>query len=465
MAIKEDERNAWLKLTDQERKEALGMADEYLHFLNTAKTERETVSFLEEHLTANGFIALPSVQKLKAGQKIFIKERDKIAAAAIIGKKPFIDGLNIVASHSDVPRLDLKPSPLYEDSGLALFKTHYYGGIKKYQWTALPLALHGVVVKKSGEKVDVRIGEDDDDPVFTITDLLPHLAKDQMEKKMSEGITGEGLNVLIGSLPNTKGDKKEKEKDRIKAAIKQHLQARYGIDEEDFTSADLQVVPALKAREIGFDRSMIGAYGQDDRISVFTSLKALLDVEKPQRTVMCVFADKEEIGSVGNTGLRSYFIENALSDLMEKAGPVDYHHIRKALRASHALSADVNGALDPNYGEVFDKMNSAKVGEGVSVTKYTGSRGKYDASEAHAEFVAAIRNLFDENEVPWQIGELGKVDQGGGGTVAQFLARYGMDVLDCGVAILGMHSPYEVASVADIYAAYKAYLVFMKHFK
>lgn len=457
---KEKEKNAWLQLDKAGRQAVEDLAREYISFLNLVKTEREAASFIESQLKLAGFKPLDGAGKLKAGSRVYIKERGKIVAAAVIGKKPLAEGCNIVASHADVPRLDLKQSPLYEDSGMALFKTHYYGGIKKYQWTALPLALHGVVVKKNGEVLDVCIGESEADPVFTITDLLPHLAKDQMEKKMSEAVTGEGLNLLVGSIPSGE----PKDKDRIKRAVLDILRSRYGIEEDDFTSAELEAVPAIKAREVGLDRSLIGGYGQDDRVSVYTSLKALLEVEKPNRTALCIFADKEEIGSVGNTGLRSYFIENTIADLMAGTGGVDFYQVRRALRSSHALSADVNGALDPNYEGVFDRLNSARIGEGVCVTKFTGSRGKVDSSDANPEFIASIRRLFDDNRVAWQTGELGKVDMGGGGTVAMFLARYGMEVLDCGVALLGMHSPFEVASKVDVYSAYKAYRVFMQNF-
>lgn len=460
MAMAEKERNAWLRATEQERKEFDKLGSGYIEFLNAAKTERETVGWIEDQAAAARFSALQDVKSLKPGSRVVITAKHKIAVLAVIGQKPMTEGFNIVVSHGDAPRIDLKPAPLYEDGGLALFKTHYYGGIKKYQWTAIPLALHGVVIKTSGEKIEVKIGEAERDPVFTITDLLPHLAKDQMEKKMSEGITGEGLNILIGSYPVKKGG----DKDKIKEAIKNILKTKYGIEDDDFVSAELQLVPALKAREIGFDRSLIGAYGQDDRSCVYASVRAVMDVKKPEHTALCVVADKEEIGSVGNTGLRSYFLENAVADLMNKAGVKDYYQVMTALRSSHALSADVNGALDPNYEGVFDKMNSSIMGEGISLTKYTGSRGKYDASDANPEFVARVRRLFDENDVTWQVGELGKVDQGGGGTVAQFLARYGMEVLDCGVALLGMHSPYEVVSKADLYSTYKAYKVFMQNF-
>jgi aspartyl aminopeptidase len=458
---KEVERNAWIKIPEREKKDIEILGADYLAFLNQAKTERETVNYLERLATAGKFSSWEEVKKLKPGQKIFISQKNKVFIAIVIGERPLSEGFNIIAAHGDTPRLDLKPVPLYEDCGLALFKTHYYGGIKKYQWTALPLALHGVVIKKSGKTVTVTLGEEESDPVFTITDLLPHLAKDQMEKKLSEGVTGEALNILVGSTPASES----KEKERIKESIQKILQTKYDIEQDDFASAELQLVPALKAREVGFDRSLIGSYGQDDRVSAFTAFKALTEIKKPPRTAVVVVADKEEIGSVGNTGLRSYFLENTLADLMSKAGNFEYYHLRSAMRFSYALSADVNGALDPNYEGVFDKLNSSVVGQGVSINKYTGSRGKYDASDANPEFVARIRKLFDDNQVPWQLGELGKVDQGGGGTVAQFLARYGMDVLDCGVALMGMHSPFEIASKADIYAAYKAYRVFMESFQ
>jgi aspartyl aminopeptidase len=457
----ERERNAWLMASESERQEIEALGRKYIRFLNRAKTERETVSYLKEELQENNFVDLKDLNELRPGQRVFIDHKGKAAVAAVIGEKPFIEGFNIVASHTDTPRLDLKPAPLYEDAGLALFKTHYYGGIKKYQWTALPLSMHGIAVKKSGEKIEISIGEEEDDPVFTITDLLIHLAKDQMEKKMSEAITGEDLNILVGSLPLESGP----EKDKIKAAIRKILQEKYNIEDDDFSSAEIQMVPAMKAREIGFDRSLIGGYGQDDRVCVFTSFRALLEVNAPSRTAVCVFADKEEIGSVGNTGLRSFLLENVIIDLMNKNGHAEYYQVMQALRSSYALSADVNGALDPNHEGAFDKRNSSFIGRGVALTKYTGSRGKVESNDANPEYLARIRRLFDDHGVAWQVGELGKVDQGGGGTVAYLLSRYGMEVVDCGVALLGMHSPFEVAAKSDIYAAYKAYKVFMQDFK
>lgn len=459
MAQKKEERvkNAWLNIDEEERVQAFHLAARYIDFLNQAKTERETADFIENAAREKGFVDLARAKGIAEGQKFLLKYKNKISALVVIGNTPLENGFNIVASHTDAPRLDLKPMPLYETDGMALLKTHYYGGIKKYQWTAIPLALHGVIVKKNGDRLVVRLGEDEQEPAFTISDLLPHLAREQMEKKMSEAVTGEGLNILVGSIPEAGEDK-----DKIKAAILKLLREKYGIEEDDFTSAELEAVPAFKAREIGFDRSLVGAYGQDDRVSVFTSLEAILALQQPSRTAICIFADKEEIGSTGNTGLRSYFIENLVAELFHRSGRQDYFLVRKALACSHALSADVNSAVDPNYEQVFEKMNNSFLGEGLVVTKYTGSRGKYDASDANPEFVAWIRHLFDENRVTWQVGELGKVDEGGGGTVAQYLARYGMDVLDCGVALLGMHSPFEVASKADIYLAYKGYKVFLE---
>lgn len=461
MAVEKRERNAWLSASETERNEMTALGQEYLRFLNRAKTERETVSFIKQQAREKDFVALKDLGELRPGQRVFMEHKGKAAIAAVIGHRPFVEGFNIVASHADTPRLDLKPAPLYEEAGMALFKTHYYGGIKKYQWTALPLSMHGVIIKKSGQKIEVTIGEEENDPVFTITDLLIHLAKDQMEKKMGEGVGGEDLNILVGSLPLEPGP----EKDKIKEAIKQILRERYDVEDDDFASAEIQMVPAMKAREIGFDRSLIGGYGQDDRVCVFASFRALLEVTIPSRTAVCVFADKEEIGSVGNTGLRSYLLEDAVADLMNQNGHSDYYQVMRALRNSYALSADVNGALDPNYEKAFDKLNSSYVGQGVSLTKYTGSRGKSESNDAHPEYLARIRRLFDDHGVVWQVGELGKVDQGGGGTVAHLLSRYGMEVVDCGVALLGMHSPFEVAAKSDIYATFKAYRAFMQTFE
>jgi aspartyl aminopeptidase len=451
--------NAWLKMSEEEIQAAYLFADYYIDFLNRAKTEREAVDYVRRLAQAHGFQPLDQVSDMKPGDKIYMEAKGKICALVVVGHQDLRQGINLIVSHIDTPRLDLKPRPLYEAEGLGLLKTHYYGGIKKYQWLAIPLALHGVVLKKDGTRVDVCLGEDEDDLVLTIADLLPHLAKEQMEQKMADAIKGESLNALIGSRPE--GDTG---KDPVKAAVLKLLQQRYDIEEDDFTSAELQLVPAFKARHVGLDRSMVGGYGQDDRICAYTALRAILDIDTPQRTAMCLLADKEEIGSSGNTGLQSLVVELFVADLMQKAGYGDYYTVRKALADSYALSADVNGAVDPNYPDVFEKMNNSFLGRGVVLTKYTGSRGKYDSNDANPEFLSQIRRLFDDNRVIWQVGELGKVDAGGGGTVAQYVARYGIEVVDCGPALLGMHSPFEISSKADLYMTYKAYKAFFASF-
>jgi aspartyl aminopeptidase len=453
------EKNAWIEIPPAELEQVHQLSRKYIDFLNKNKTERETVDYILLRATDSGFIPFQQCQKLYAGQKIVITEKGKVCALVIIGQEPLTNGFNIVASHIDSPRLDLKARPLYEEDGLALLKTHYYGGIKKYQWLAMPLAMHGVIVKKDGTTVNIVLGENENDPVLTIADLLPHLAKEQMEKKMSEAISGEGLNALLGSIP-VNGDKKEP----VKEYMLQLFKEKYDITEEDFTSAEIELVPAYKAREVGLDRSMIGAYGQDDRVSAFASMEAVLEVDNPQRTVLCLFADKEEIGSVGNTGLHSLMLENITAELLSITGLTSYLDIRRCLARSYALSADVNAAVDPNYPEVFEKRNNSFLSRGVVVTKYTGSRGKSESSDANPEFIARVRKLFDDEQVSWQIGELGKVDIGGGGTVSQYMAYYGMEVLDCGVAVLGMHSPFEIVSKADLFMSFKAYKVFMQSF-
>jgi aspartyl aminopeptidase len=452
-------RNCWKKMNEEEIKQAYDFCRGYVNFLSAVKTEREAVNYIYNAAVDKGFLPLEKVSAITPGQKLIVTSKGKVCALVIVGQQPLEKGLNIIASHIDSPRLDLKPRPLYEADGMALFKTHYYGGIKKYQWVAMPLALHGVVVKKDGTVVNIVLGEDKNDMVFTIADLLPHLAKDQMDKKMAEAVKGEALNVLIGSRPTTEG-----ESDPLKLQVLNLLKEKYDIEEDDFTSAELELVPAYEAREIGFDRSMVGAYGQDDRISAYTSLISTLETENPERTGVCLFVDKEEIGSTGNTGLQSLVIENLAAELLHLAGNTDYYTLRKVLAESYALSADVNSAVDPNYPDVFEKMNNSFMGNGIVLTKYTGSRGKSDSNDANPEFLGQIRKLFDDNGVIWQIGELGKVDIGGGGTVAQYMARYGMEVVDCGAALLGMHSPFEVASKADVYMSYKAYKAFLQNF-
>lgn len=455
----EKKKVAWSRLEKGEEKVMETLTAEYIDYLNQVKTERENVFYVENIAREHGYKDLASVKKLKAGDKVYLKHKGKVISLIVVGKRPLSEGVNIVAAHADAPRIDLKPNPLYEGDNMALMKTHYYGGIKKYQWTTLPLALHGTFYRQDGSCLNVVIGENEGDPVFSISDLLPHLAKDQMEKKMSEAISGEALNILAGSRPDD-----SEEKDSFVANLRRILSELYGLTDEDFTTAEVEMVPVQKAREVGFDRSMIGGYGQDDRVCVFTGVKAILGVKAPSRTAVMVCIDKEEIGSVGNTGLDSLYLENLMVELASKMGITSYLEVRQALMNSCALSADVNAAVDPNYPDAFDKRNCSLMGQGAVVTKYTGSRGKSESSEANAEFVSNIRRLFNDNNVTWQVGELGKVDIGGGGTVSMFMARYGMDVLDVGVAILSMHSPYEVASKVDIYQAYKGYKVFFQQY-
>lgn len=454
-------KNAWEKATEEDIKKSYDFCEDYKKFLDSSKTEREFIANAEKMAVEAGFVNIDDVidkkAMLKPGSKVYCTNREKAAIMAVIGKSPLENGVNIIGSHVDAPRIDLKPNPLYEDAGLAMFKTHYYGGLKKYQWLAIPLAIHGLVVKGDGTKVEIRIGEEEDDPVFTITDLLPHLAREQMQKKMSEAVTGEGLNLLLGSMPYND----EKVKEKVKLNILDILNKRYGIVEEDFQSAEIEIVPANKARDIGLDRSMVGGYGQDDRVCAYPSLRSIIDIGIPERTAVCLFTDKEEIGSAGNTGAKSSFLQNFLANLLALTDP-DYNDLklRRCLDRSKMLSADVNAAVDPNYENVYEKRNATYLGRGIVLQKYTGSRGKYDASDANAEFVGEIRKLFNDNNIIWQTGELGKVDEGGGGTIAQYLANLGIDVIDCGVPVLSMHSPFEITSKIDIYTLYNAYKVF-----
>jgi aspartyl aminopeptidase len=453
--------NAWLKITDENRSDVFKFCDEYIAFMNSAKTEREYIQETVNLLEQSGFVPLELLTanklRLAPGMKIYQVNRNKALAAAVIGKEPLMNGANIIGSHVDSPRIDLKPSPVYEEDELVLLKTHYYGGIKKYQWVTIPLALHGVIVKQDGEMVNISIGDSDDDPLFTITDLLPHLAKKQMEKKMDEGITGEGLNLLFGSIPYNDGEVGEK----VKLNILNLLNQKYGITEEDFASAELEIIPAFKATDVGLDRSMVGAYAQDDRVCAYASVRALLDVELPEKTAVCLLTDREEVGSMGNTGARSVFFEDFMSVLcsLEKTEYND-NVLRALFRNSTMLSADVNPAVDPNYSDVQDKRNASYFGRGVIIQKYTGVRGKSGGSEASAEFIASLRKVFNENDVPWQTAELGKVDLGGGGTIAQFIADLGVEVVDCGVPLLSMHSPFEITSKIDIYNSYRAYVCY-----
>jgi aspartyl aminopeptidase len=447
---------AWDRMEGKERKEVFRFAEGYKKFLDQAKTEREAVREILEAARKAGFreIARPG-----RGKNFFSVNKEKSIALALLGRSPLTEGLRIIVSHIDSPRIDLKQNPLYEDAELAFFRTHYYGGIKKYQWVAIPLSLHGFVVKADGSTLPVRIGEDPDDPVFVINDLLPHLSgKTQDQKKLAEAIEGEKLTALAGSLPYPDGEAKE----RIKLRILDLLHERYGLVEEDFTSSEMELVPAMKARDAGFDRSLIGAYGQDDRASAYTSLQAVLALKNPSRPVLALFVDKEEIGSEGNTGAQSLFIDEVVRGMIERSGenPTEAR-VKKILAHSKAISADVESALDPNYPEVHEKQNAGRIGYGVCLEKFTGHRGKAGASDARAEYVGEIRRIFNTNRVAWQMTEIGKVDEGGGGTVAKFLAVYGMDIIDCGVPVLSMHSPYEIASKVDIYEGFKAYLAFL----
>ncbi len=446
------EKNSWNAI---DKAAAFAFCEGYMDFLNRSKTERHCARTAVELARAAGFVPLGETERLSPGDKVFVENRGKSVLFAVMGKDGLFHGANIVASHIDSPRIDLKPNPLYEDSELALFKTHYYGGIKKYQWLALPLSLIGTVVKEDGSKVEIDIGEKDSDPVFTITDLLPHLAADQMSKKVSEAFPGEDLNVLLGSIPS------EAEKDKVKEHMLYLLKERYGITEEDFVSAELSLVPNAKARSAGLDASFVGGYGQDDRVCAYTSLAGILALSSPDRTCICYLADKEEIGSMGNTGTKSMFFENCMAKLLQKSLPqMSDIHLKDALSHSVCLSADVTAGYDPTYKSVNDPLNSAYVGGGLCICKYTGARGKSSTSDASAELVAKVRGIFNQNGVKWQIGELGKVDQGGGGTVAQFLANLNIDTLDCGVPVLSMHAPFEITSKADVYSGYLGYRAF-----
>ncbi|MBU1389453.1 MAG: aminopeptidase [Proteobacteria bacterium] len=434
--------------------------ENYKTFLNAAKTEREAAAQIIKRAEEKGFVDIETLLTKKSSkqQKIYKIFQGRCVALAVLGKQDLASGANIIASHIDSPRLDLKQNPVYEDLSMSLLKTHYYGGIRKYHWLAVPLALHGTVITAENKRIDITIGEHPDDPVFTVTDLLPHLAaKLQENKKIPEVFEGEKLNLVVGSLPL--GD--DKEKDRFKLNVLNLLYEKYGITEEDFISAEIEAVPAEKARDIGFDRSMIGSYGQDNRICAFTSLEAILDMPPSHKTAIALFFDKEEIGSEGSSGAKSNFLEDFMSDLLSVSGRnTDNRSLRKALINSSCLSADVNAAMDPDFKEVHESKNAAKLGFGLCITKFTGVGGKSGSSDASAEFVGKIRQLFNKHKIVWQTGELGKIDQGGGGTVAKFLAKFGMNVLDCGPAILSMHSPFEISSKTDVYMAYLGYKAF-----
>ncbi len=452
-------KNVYNEMNADERREMMDMCDEYRKFLDNGKTERECVKEAVKMAEENGFVPFCEKESLKPGDRVYFVNRKKNIMLAVIGKSDIEEGVNIVGAHIDSPRLDLKQNPLYQSKDAALLKTHYYGGIKKYQWTAMPLALHGVAYTKDGEQVEICIGEKDDDPVFCITDLLPHLAKDQMAKKLGEAIEGEALNILIGGMGLNDCDID----DSVKYNVLNILNIAYGITEEAFLSAELEAVPSQKARNVGIDNSFIGAYGQDDRVCAYTALKSIFEVEIPNRTAVCLLVDKEEIGSVGNTGMLSRFFDMALAELTQKLkGNCDMVTFNRVIRNCACMSSDVSAAVDPNYEGVFEKQNSSYAGRGMALMKYTGSRGKSGASDASSEFVHEIISIMNKNNVVWQTCELGKVDQGGGGTIAMYVANLNMDVIDCGVPVLSMHSPFEVTAKGDIYMAYKAYKAFYK---
>lgn len=455
--------NVWKKYNDDDFNILNLICDDYRKFISNNKIEREVVKTTKELLESLGFINLDIIKKenkpLYPGDRVYVNNKGKAIAMFIIGEEDIEKGINILGAHIDSPRLDLKANPLYEDEEFAYLDTHYYGGIKKYQWLTLPLSLHGVVIKKNGDSISICIGEDGSDPVVGITDLLPHLGKEQLEKEASKFIEGEKLDILIGTMP-TEGEKDEK--DLVKKNILDILNNKYGIEEDDFLSAEIEVVPAGRARDFGLDRSMIIGYGQDDKVCAYTSLRAFLEAGNCQKTSCCILVDKEEIGSMGSSGMQSSFFENAISEIATLLGHKEITSVGRILSNSNMLSSDVNAAYDPLYSDVMDKRNSSYFNRGVVFCKYTGSRGKSGSNDANAEYVAKIRNIMDKNNVAFQISELGKVDAGGGGTIAYILANKNVNVIDCGVGVLSMHAPWEVTAKADIYEAYKCYISFLK---
>ena len=459
--------NAWDAYPGNKKQEVYDFAENYRVFLSENKTERECVKTFVEQAKKAGFISLEEAvangTTLKAGDKVYADHMGKSLALFVIGSAPISEGMNILGAHIDSPRLDLKQNPMYEDNDMVLLDTHYYGGVKKYQWVTLPLALHGVVAKKDGTVVEINIGEQASDPVVGVSDLLIHLAGDQLEKKGNKVVEGENLDVLIGNLPADKAADEEKTaKERVKAQILELLKQQYEIEEEDFLSAEIEVVPAGAARDYGLDRSMIMGYGHDDRVCAYPSFEAILQMETPERTSVCLLVDKEEIGSVGATGMHSRFFENMVAEVLDRCGAYTDLALRRALQHSRMLSSDVSAAYDPNYPSVSEKKNAAYFGRGIVFNKYTGSRGKSGSNDANAEYIARLRRIFDENGVAFQTSELGKVDQGGGGTIAYILANYGMEVIDSGVAVLNMHAPWEIISKVDLYEAYKGYVAFLR---
>lgn len=472
-------KNTWETYDEKQLKEVDAFAEDYMNFLNNGKTERECIDTIVNRIEKEGYQELESLmkaqKKLQCGDKVYSVWMNKSIVMFQIGKKPMAEGMNILGAHIDSPRLDVKQNPLYEDGGFAYLDTHYYGGVKKYQWVTIPLAIHGVIVKKDGTTVEVNVGENEDDPVFFVSDLLIHLAQEQLEKKAAKVIEGEALDIIIGNKPlvikkekdeEKKDDDKQEaksEKEAVKKNMLEILKETYDVEEEDFLSAELEVVPAGKAREAGFDRSMILAYGQDDRVCAFSSLKAMLEVKETERTACCILVDKEEIGSVGATGMQSRFFENAVAEVMNLTGEYSELNVRRCLASSCMLSSDVSSAFDPSYAASFDKKNVAYLGGGMVFNKFTGSRGKSGSNDANAEYLAHIRAIFEKEEVNFQTAELGRVDLGGGGTIAYILALYGMNVIDSGVAVLNMHAPWEATSKADVYETKRGYVAFLEN--
>ena len=467
---------AWKKYNDKETKAVFEYAEGYKKFLSENKTERECCEFFAKEAEKNGYVNLNSLiesgKKIKAGDKIYAVNMKKEIVLFNIGKEDIEKGMNILGAHIDSPRLDIKQNPLYEEGGFSYLDTHYYGGIKKYQWVTLPLSLHGVICKKDGEVVNISVGESADDPVFFVSDLLIHMAQDQMTKEASKVIEGEALDIIIGNKPlvinkksKTKKDDESSDNETVTKNILAILEEKYGISEEDFQSAELEVVPAGPARDAGFDRSMILGYGHDDRVCAYPSFTAMMDVKKPERTSCCILVDKEEIGSVGATGMQSMFFENTVAEIINLLGSYSDIKLKRCLAASDMLSSDVGSAFDPHFADVFDKKNVAFLGNGLLFNKFTGARGKSGSNDANAEYIAKIRYVMDEKNISYQFTELGKVDKGGGGTIAYITALYGMNVIDCGVPVLSMHAPYEAISKADIYEVYKGYEAFLSLMK
>ena len=462
-----DKKNAWLKYAKKkDRKQVMDFAEEYREFLSDCKTERECTSFFAEEAEKAGFRDLEKViendERIKPGDRIYRTNRGKNIALFVIGEEPLSSGMNILGAHIDSPRMDLKQVPLYEDTEMAMLDTHYYGGIKKYQWVTLPLALHGIVAKKDGSVVEVRIGEDPADPVVGVSDLLIHLAGEQMKKSGTKVVEGEDLNVMIGTIPLEKASDDKEKKDLVKKNILNILKDKYDIDEDDFLSAEIVVLPAGPARDYGLDRSCIMGYGHDDKVCAYPSFRAIADTPAGKRTYACLLVDKEEIGSVGATGMESKFFENTVAEILHAMGDDSPISVMRAMQYSRALSSDVSAAFDPNYPDVFEKKNSCYFGHGLVINKYTGARGKSGSNDASAEYMAEIRRIFDDADVTFQTAELGKVDAGGGGTIAYILGNYDMDVIDSGVAVLSMHSPWEIISKVDLYEAYKGYIAFLQ---